>query len=114
MDIDYASMGLRIRHIRVQKSLTQDELSEQSGTSRSFINRVENGKKGLSLETLIAIANALNVSTDDILVDSLVHPHSEQDTDAHYLLLDCSEEETHILIKAMTALKSIIKPYNIT
>jgi hypothetical protein len=52
------------------------------------------------VDTLISIANALEVSADDLLVDSLNHSSSTADTELHKLLLDCNQVEEEILIEA--------------
>ncbi len=71
---------------------------------------LENGTKGISLETLINIANALEVSADFLLVDQLLY-QSTKDTDASYILLDCTKQEEQIITKNMNALKKILKEF---
>ncbi len=43
-------------------------------------------------ELLILIANALDVSADDLLTDSLKHSSSQVGTEIHDLLLDCNHD----------------------
>lgn len=45
---------------RMMKGMTQQELAEKIGTSKSNISRLESGKQNLSLETLMKIAYAFN------------------------------------------------------
>jgi len=52
----------KIRDIRVQKSISQLELSVKSNLSQSFLASIEKGKKQPSVLTLLRIANALDVS----------------------------------------------------
>ena len=86
-------------------------MAELIDVDRTMISHVESGRAGLSIESLIEIANALQVSSDDILVDNLLHPFTNQDTDAHYLLLDCTQQETKIIIETMRSLREALKKY---
>ena|SRR5271163_604588 len=61
------SAGDRIREIREAKRLTQDQLAEKTGISKGFLSDVENGKRNVSSEYLLRIANALNASVDYLL-----------------------------------------------
>jgi transcriptional regulator with XRE-family HTH domain len=61
------SAGDRIREIRETKRLTQDQLAEKTRISKGFLSDVENGKRNISSEYLLRIANALNASVDYLL-----------------------------------------------
>lgn len=61
------SAGDRIREIREAKRLTQDQLAERTKISKGFLSDVENGKRNVSSEYLLRIANALNASVDYLL-----------------------------------------------
>lgn len=60
------------------------------------------------MESLVQIANFLNVSTDDLLVDSLAHSASTADSEIHRLLLDCNTLEQEILTRMVKELKAIL------
>ena len=51
--------------------LTQKEVAERAGISLPFYGHIERGTRKASLETTVDIANALGVSTDMLLQDSL-------------------------------------------
>ena len=55
-----------IQEKRTEKNITQQELAETIGVSRSFIARVEAGTKPISLDLAAAIADYLNVSLDEL------------------------------------------------
>lgn len=59
-------IGERFREWRINKGLTQKEITDRSGVSRGAIQRLETGK-GVDLGTLIAVIRALD------LVDHLNH-----------------------------------------
>ena len=60
-------IGEYIRRIRSAQNMTQSALAEKTGVSVQMINQIEWGTKGLSVPTLIRIAQALKCSTDEIL-----------------------------------------------
>lgn len=69
--MDYADLGKRVRKHRTAMHLTQEKLAKQIGVSTSFIGHVERGTRKASLETLVSLANALDVSLDYLLAASL-------------------------------------------
>jgi len=69
--MDYINLGVKIRQERNRLSMTQSELSEKCNVTPSFIGLIERGERKLSLETLVSISNALSVSVDYLLRDSL-------------------------------------------
>lgn len=62
---NYRLLGLRIAYYRKVRGYTQEQLAEMIGKSWSFLSQIEanNGArlKGISLETLFSIAEALQV-----------------------------------------------------
>lgn len=69
--MNYEALGKRIRAHRKLCRMTQEQLSEQAGISLSFLGHIERGTRKASLETLVSLANALKISTDMLLQDSL-------------------------------------------
>lgn len=114
MIIDYVIIGERIRYFRVTKNMSQEELAEQTELSRVLISCIERGERIPSLETVIKITNVLEVNINDILAENLTVSNSAYDSDFFDLLLDCSKNENDILIKAITALKNILRSYSIS
>lgn len=57
-------LGLTIAYQRKLKGLSQIDLAEKANISRTHISNIEapNGKTSVSLRTLIAIADALDIS----------------------------------------------------
>ena len=66
-------LGLRIRELRKQHHLTQEQLAEMSDISTDFVSRVERGLNIPSLERINAIAMALNITLSEFFlhIDSL-------------------------------------------
>ena len=69
--MDLSSIGAKIKQYRKAAKLSQSQLAEMIGISTKYVSVLERSSKPPSLETLINIANALNVSTDLLLCDTL-------------------------------------------
>ena len=54
-------VGNNIRALRNLKNLTQEELARKAKSHKAYIGFIERGERNLSVETLTAIANALEV-----------------------------------------------------
>lgn len=80
--MDYVDLGKRVRKQRQLIGLTQQELAERIGVSTSFVGHVERGTRKASLETLVALSNALGVSVDYLLAGSLQDGPDEEDASA--------------------------------
>ena len=75
-------LGNRIRDARERRHLTQEKLSEIVDISPTHMSVLERGVKGMKLSTFIKIANALDVSADELLQDELAH-----ETQLHSIIL---------------------------
>ena len=51
--------GKQIKQLRLQKGFTQEELSLESGISRSHIAMIESGKRDITVGALFKISRAL-------------------------------------------------------
>lgn len=56
-----------LRKIRLSKGITQAELSKKTGISQVQISYYENARRTPRIELLKAIAEALEVTTDELL-----------------------------------------------
>lgn len=105
MELDYIAIGLRIKNARIKANITQEELANEVNISIRFLNNIERGDKGMSLETLTGIANALSVTPDDLLCDNVVHAFHVYNKEAQELFSDCSCEESRFLVEGLAGLK---------
>ena len=53
--------GLRVKELRAEREITQEELSERVGVFRTYMSRIESGGANATLTTIHAIADALKV-----------------------------------------------------
>jgi len=56
--------SLRLKHLRQEKSLSQTELGELAKVHYTHISKYERGESSPSMDTLILLADCLNVSLD--------------------------------------------------
>jgi transcriptional regulator with XRE-family HTH domain len=61
------ALGLRIKELRFEQTMTQEELAERSGMFRTYMSRVESGLANPTLTALHTLAKALNVDVRDLL-----------------------------------------------
>lgn len=102
-------IGKRIRAIRKRKGLSQSALSELIDTSPTYMSYVENGQKGLSLETFIRVANALNATADELLLDCLENTVKASNHEFAAVIFDCSDYEKRVLFDVITATKQALR-----
>ncbi len=58
--------GEKIRKLRENRKLTQEELAYQAKIDFSYINQIENGKRNPTFNVIEQIANALHVSLKEL------------------------------------------------
>ena len=97
MKINYKKLGKRIQSARRETGLSQEQLAEAIGKSPSAVSTIETGKRGASLETLVHIANVLQVSADYLLADQLPHIPWEASRRALLFFHNCEEWELSLL-----------------
>lgn len=109
MTINYSLIGNRIKAARKAKGLSQSELSELIDRSVGYMSYIETGSKKPSLETLIQIANALDVTIDELLSDNLAAASPVSNTQINQLLSDCSAFEKRVILLSIKSIKEAIR-----
>jgi transcriptional regulator with XRE-family HTH domain len=69
--MDKKLFGKRMKKYRERVGYSQEVLAEQINRSPIFISYIERGEKSPSLDTLVKLANALNISVDLLLGNEL-------------------------------------------
>src|SRR5215831_12136759 len=62
-------LGARLRRLRAERRLTQDELADRAFISAAYTSFLERGEKTASLETLIRLTEVLDVSLSELFLD---------------------------------------------
>ncbi len=76
--MDKKLFGKQLQRYREQAGYSQETLAEQIECSTIFISYIERGEKSPSLDTLLKLANALNISVDLLFGRELKHYTSEK------------------------------------
>lgn len=66
------AFGQRLRRLRIERELSQEELAGRSGLSRKLISRLEHGRSSPNLATIACLAKGLGADVVP-LVDGLPH-----------------------------------------
>lgn len=61
------NFGNRIRAIRKEKNLSQEELAALANIDRSYMGHIERGEKNVTLTKIYQIADALEISPAALL-----------------------------------------------
>ena len=69
-EYELIQLGNIIRHLRLEKGITQEHLSSLCDVDVRTIQRIEKGKQNLSLSLLFSISNSLNTKPE-ILINKI-------------------------------------------
>lgn len=94
------AMGKRINTARKDKNLTSDKLSELCNINATYLRQIEGGTKIPSLPVFVTICQALEVSPNYLLMDTL----KNNEADGVQLLAELWEKATPSQIKLATAM----------
>ncbi len=61
------SFGLRVKKIRTEQKISQEDLAELSGLHRTYISSLERGVRNPTLTTLISLSKGLNIEINEML-----------------------------------------------
>ncbi len=109
LNLDYGVIGTRIREIRKAKKWTQAVLAEMSGVEPSNISHIERAATKVSLPTLMNIANALEVTLDELVYGNLVKSSHISVGIIEQLLTDCSADELKALAEVIKTTKTVLR-----
>lgn len=87
-----------------------DSISVGVQSSRSSANSLlEGGLKCMSLDTFVSIANALQVSADELLKDNIENNIKVANHEFASLIADCSEFEKRVLLSMLKTAKTAMR-----
>ena len=67
MDKISEQLGKNMKRIRAKKKMSQGDIARALEVDRGYISNIENGKKNPTLATIKKLADALDVSADELL-----------------------------------------------
>ena len=110
IDLNYKLMGQRLRAIRKKQGLTQEQIAEKAEISPQHYSGVETGGVKISLPALIRVANALNASVDELLMDSIsvaLKPGLLREVEA--VFSDASADEMYLMLSQAKSIKEAVR-----
>lgn len=60
--------GKRVKELRTQKKLTQEQFAQKTGLHKNYIGMVERGERNPSLVNIQLIANGLEISISELML----------------------------------------------
>lgn len=109
MQIDYLDIGARIRAERLKQNISQEKLAEMVGVGTTHVSHIETGNTVPSIKTFIAIINALNLSSDELLRNHMDKAKHILEGELADVLKDCNDEETRIITDTAKTLKETMR-----
>ena len=109
MPLDIEALGNRVQQIRKKRGLSQNNLSEMIDKSPTYLSYIESGIKCMSLDTFIDLTNALNVTADDLLKDSLENISIVTNSGFASVLADCNSYEQRVLYDLVVVAKHVLR-----
>lgn len=106
--------GSKIKRIREQKGLTQENMADQLGMSQSNYNKIESDKKkALSWDTIQQIAQALDVDVtefqeEDCKINITNHQHSDYSSGGGIVINHTDEKVYELLEKRIEDKEKVI------
>lgn len=107
--IDYASIGKKVKQIRLSKGVTQEQLAEAVGVGVTHISHLETGSGVVSLKVFLAIVNFLQCSADELLCKEITTARPIVDNWLVDLVADCDKTEIKIISDTIAALKQTLR-----
>ncbi|MDE6873718.1 MAG: helix-turn-helix domain-containing protein [Lachnospiraceae bacterium] len=115
MEVDYTAIGKRVKQLRKERNMSQEQLAEQVGVSVPHMSNIETGKTKFSLPVLIGLANVLGVMPDVLLFDQ-VNPEGKVRgmvlKEIASQLTDCTEVQMLMLEEVFCSAKKILVQYD--
>lgn len=105
IEINYQTISHRIKQTRLEKNLTQEFLADTVNVNPSHISNIENHRTKVSLDTLVNLANAMEVTVDYLLSDEYISPDTALETTILIETRKLTTRDKERLIKIIRALQ---------
>lgn len=109
-ELNYKLVGQRIRAMRKKRGMTQEQLAELAEISPQHCSGIETGAAKVSLPALIKIANVLEASMDELLMDSVsaaAKPEMMKEVEA--VFADATADEMYLMLSQAKNIKETVR-----
>ena len=102
-------VGARIRDLRKEKGLSQEQLGQKAGFHFSYIGGIERAEKNISLLNLSKIADALEVNVSELFayLHTQEHTSTEKEAELKEIFAVLIEQDVKGLRKAKAILNEL-------
>ena len=97
-------IGKRIKEARQARKLSQEALSEKVSLSAKYLSSIERGKENPTLETLIRLADALELEASELFNYQHQKPSKELKELISRFMEEGHDEKLELMAKIMTAI----------
>ena len=97
-------IGARIKEIRRKKGITQEQLSERMGINPKYLSSIERGKENPTLNTMISLAESLDVKIADLFSFLEVQDPAKRKTLIRSLLNRADSAQLKDVYKVLSAI----------
>ncbi len=104
--VDCKVVGKRIRSVREAKNVSQEDLAAMIDSSSVHVSNIERGQKVPKLDKFVAIANALEVSADLLLIDVIDSSSDGVAKEINYLISDLPKREQ---LRVLNIVRAFVK-----
>ena len=66
LDTQKIALGLKIKKLRSERNLSQEEFAQSIQMDRSYLASVELGKRNVSFDNLVKLANGFGISLEEL------------------------------------------------
>lgn len=105
--MDLKAIGQRIKQARENAHITQEGLAAAIGCTSQHMSVIERGLKAPRLDTFVTIANTLNISSDVLLQDVLVHTEDPLAGEISAVLAPLPQELQLRILRALCAFSEV-------
>lgn len=67
---DTKLIGTKLKRFRKEKSMTLQQLADESGISAGYISKIERGEVNPSVKNIQRLCFALNITANELMVDA--------------------------------------------
>ena len=97
LDIDYNAVGKRIAIFRKKSGFTQEQLAEKTELSTVYISHIENSRSIPSLETLMKLCAAMDVTPNELLLGTSQNRTDYLQTEVQQKLTLCTPTQRRLV-----------------
>jgi DNA-binding XRE family transcriptional regulator len=98
------TIGCRIKHIRMKKGFTQEQLAEKIDINSKYLSSIERGKENPTLNTLIKLSESLDVNLNNIFYQVEIEDPAKRKSLINSILNEASDEQLKLAYKILSAI----------